>query len=137
MEKLSETNVSSHHPFQPSFTDLSEDPLSEDRDMKGTIITRNPLTVSKLPCNAVWGIERATTKPNQRNTVVFEDAVDHGCNALPFHYPLDIKGGKTLQEFSEYRGVHLIVFELAVLIILGEILTRRDSRRMKQSKPLI
>ena len=42
-----------------------------------------------------------------------------------------------LQEFSELRGVHLIVSELAVMIMLGKILTMRDNRRMKQSKPLI
>ena len=58
--------------------------------MKDTIIIRNPLIVSKLPYNAVWEIVRVTTKPNQRNTAVFEDAVDHGYNAPPFHYPLDI-----------------------------------------------
>ena len=79
MKKLRETNVFSHHPLQPSPTDPTQDRLYEDRDMKDIIITRNPLTISKLPCNVVWGIIRATVKPNQRNTIVFEDAVDHGC----------------------------------------------------------
>ena len=77
------------------------------------------------------------TKPNQRSTVVFEDTVDHGYNIPPFHYPLDIKGGKTLQEFSELSGVHLVVPKPTVTIMLVEILTRRDSGRMKQSELFI
>ena len=53
----------------------------------------------------------------------------------PFHYPLDIKGGKMLQDFNEINGVHLIVPKPTVTIMLGEILTRRDNGRMKQSEP--
>ena len=76
-------------------------------------------------------------KPNQRSTVVFEDTVDRGYNMPPFHYLLDIKGGKMLQEFSELSKVHLIVPKPTVTIMLGEILTRRDSGRMKQLEPFI
>ena len=74
------------------------------------------------------------TKPKQRSTVVFKDTVDHGYNMPPFHYPLDIKGGKMLQDFNEINGVHLIVPKPTVTIMLGEILTRRDNGRMKQSE---
>ena len=42
-----------------------------------------------------------------------------------------------LQEFSELSRVHLIVPKPTVKIMLGEILTRRDSGRMKQLKPFI
>ena len=42
-----------------------------------------------------------------------------------------------LQEFNEFNEVHLIVSEPAVTIILREILTRRDSGRMKQLELLI
>ena len=42
-----------------------------------------------------------------------------------------------LQEFNELNGVHLIVSEPMITIMLREILTRRDSRRIKQSELLI
>ena len=77
MKKSRETNVFSHHPLQPSLTDRTQDPLSEDRDVKDTIITRNPLAISKWPCNKVQGIIRAMVKPNQKNTIVFDDTIDH------------------------------------------------------------
>ena len=41
-----------------------------------------------------------------------------------------------LQEFSELRGVHRIVFELVVMIMLGKILTRRDSKSLKKTKTI-
>ena len=93
--------------------------------------------VTKSPHNAAWGVVRATAKPNQRNTVVFEDTIDPTCNAPPFRHPLDTQGGKTLQELCELSGVHLFVFKLVVMIMLWFILTRRDRGRLKQSKPLI
>ena len=96
MKKPRETDVLSHYPLQPSLTNPTQYPLNEDRDMKDAIIIRNSLIVTKLPRNAACRVVRTTAKPNQRNTIVFEDTIDHVYNAPPFHHPLDTQGGKTL-----------------------------------------
>jgi len=96
MEKPSKIDVLSHHPLQTSLTNPTHYPLNEDQDKKNAIIIWNTMTVTKFPCNVAWGVVRTTTKPNQRNTVVFKDTIDHVCNAPLFHHPLDTQGGKML-----------------------------------------
>ena len=105
--------------------------------MEGTIITKSPLTVTKLPYNVACRVVRAIVKRNQRNTVILKAVVDHAWNAPPFHYPLNICDINALHELSELIKTHLSAFRPTVTIVLGEILTKRNSREMKQSKPLI
>jgi len=89
MEKPRETDVLSHHPSQPSIRNLAEDPISKGQGMEEAIITRSSLAVIKLSGNTTCRVERAKSEPNQRNVVVFENAVDHACNTPPFHHPLN------------------------------------------------
>ena len=97
-----------------------------------TIAARNPLTVTKLPCNATHGIVKATTKPNQRNTALLETTTRHGLDAPPSHLLLNIKEREMLQEFNELGRAHLFVFELTITVMFWLILTKRDNRRIKQ-----
>ena len=90
MKKLRETDVLSHDPSQPSLVDSAQDRISEDQDMKDAIIIRNTLAVTKLLCNFPCGVVRVIGKPDQKNIDVFENVVDHVCDAPPFHYLLDI-----------------------------------------------
>ena len=82
-------DVLSHHPLQPSLTNFAQDPISKCQGIEDAIITGSSLAVAKLSCNMTCGVGRATVKPNQRNTVVFENTIDHVYNTPPFHHPLD------------------------------------------------
>ena len=77
MKKSRKTDAFDHLLSWPRLTDSAQDHISKSQGMEGTIITRSTLAITKLPCNTTCGVVRAMAKPNQRNTVVFEDAVDH------------------------------------------------------------
>ena len=76
------------------------------------------MTVTKLPRNATCRIITVTTKPNQRHTVFLETIANHGLNAPPLYFPLDVYGSKKLQEFSKLGRIHLLVLGLAIMIML-------------------
>ena len=59
------------------------------------------------------------------------------CQAPPFHYPLNIYDINVLHELSKLIKTHLSAFGPTITIVLGEILTRKNSGGMKQSKHFI
>ena len=78
MKELRKTNAIGHPPLRPRLTDPAQDLISKFQGIEGTIITKSPLTVTKLPCNATCRVVRATAMPNQRNIVILKAVVDHG-----------------------------------------------------------
>ena len=137
MKKLGKVDVPIHRPLRPSLMDSTQDSFSECKVMEGTITIRNPLMITKLRCNMTCGIVRAMMKPNQRNRVLLKTTSRHGLNAPPFHHPLNAYGRKMLQEFGEFGRINLFVFELAIMVMLWLIPTKRDNGRIKQLEPLI
>jgi len=57
-------NVFRHPTVWPSFTNHAQDPIGELHGVKGTLIIRNSLTLSKLLEDTTSGVVRAATKPN-------------------------------------------------------------------------
>ena len=95
------------------------------------------MTVTELPHNATCRIVRAGVKPNQRYTVFVKTTARHGLDVPPFYHLLDIQISKMLQELSKLGGIHLFIFELAIMVVLWLILTRRNNGRIKQFKLLV
>jgi len=93
--------------------------------------------VTKLFGNMTCGVLRAIVKPNQGNTIILEAMVSHARDAPPLHHLLNFCGINALHELNELFKTHLNMLGPTVTIMLGEILTRRNSRGLKQMKPLI
>ena len=137
MKELRKTDAIGHPLPRPRLTNFAQDPISKCQGMEGSIITRSSLVVTKLPCNVTCRVVKATVKPNQKNTVILKVTVDHAWNVPPFHCPLNICDINALHELSELIKTHLSALRPTFMIVLREILTRRNSGGMKQLNPFI
>jgi len=74
MKELRRMEAFGHRPLWQRLTDSTQSPISELQGMERAIITRSPLTVTKLFGN---GVVRVIVKPKQGNTVILEAAMSH------------------------------------------------------------
>ena len=137
MNESKRMDAFSHLLSWPRLTDSTHGPFNEYQGMESTIITRSSLAIINFPCNARGRVVRGIAKPNQRHTVILKAAMNQARDVPPFYYPLDILGYNALHDLGELVKTHLNTFRLMIPIMLWVVCTMKDSRGMKQSKPLI